>query len=87
MKALVSFLALVALAVLVVIAARVMNLQFLLAVVMPYTAFTVFVSGVVYRVLKWARAPVPFRIPSTCGQQKSLPWIKASPLDNPLAQN
>jgi nitrate reductase gamma subunit len=26
---------------------------------------------------------VPFRIPTTCGQQKSLSWIKASTLDNP----
>jgi nitrate reductase gamma subunit len=33
--------------------------------------------------LKWAGAPVPFRIPTTCGQQKSLPWIKASFLESP----
>ncbi|MDQ5988033.1 MAG: sulfate reduction electron transfer complex DsrMKJOP subunit DsrM [Syntrophus sp. SKADARSKE-3] len=26
---------------------------------------------------------MPFRIPTTCGQEESLPWIKASPLDNP----
>jgi nitrate reductase gamma subunit len=36
-----------------------------------------------YRVLLWARAPVPFRIPTTCGQQKSLAWIKAARLENP----
>lgn len=52
-------------------------------IVIPYAAFIVFLSGVVYRMLKWAKAPVPFRIPTTCGQQKSLPWIKANPLDNP----
>ena len=39
--------------------------------------------GIVLRVLKWARAPVPFRIPTTCGQQKSLPWIHNDELDNP----
>jgi nitrate reductase gamma subunit len=38
---------------------------------------------VIYRVLKWGSAPVPFRIPTTCGQQKSLPWIKQSTLENP----
>jgi nitrate reductase gamma subunit len=27
---------------------------------------------------------VPFRIPTTCGQQKSLPWIKHSKLENPF---
>jgi nitrate reductase gamma subunit len=26
---------------------------------------------------------VPFRIPTTCGQQKSLPWIKPSKVENP----
>jgi nitrate reductase gamma subunit len=27
--------------------------------------------------------PVPFRIPTTCGQQRSLPWIRRNRLDNP----
>jgi len=31
----------------------------------------------------WAKSPVPFRIPTTGGQQKSLPWIAASSIDNP----
>ena len=39
--------------------------------------------GFVYRVVQWAKAPVPFRIPTTCGQEKSLPWIRTNPLDNP----
>jgi nitrate reductase gamma subunit len=34
-------------------------------------------------VARWAWIPVPFRIPTTCGQQKSLPWIKPASLDNP----
>jgi nitrate reductase gamma subunit len=37
----------------------------------------------VYRVVKWARAPVPFRIPTTAGQQRSLPWVRNQELDNP----
>jgi nitrate reductase gamma subunit len=28
-------------------------------------------------------APVPFRIPTTCGQQRALPWIKPARLENP----
>jgi nitrate reductase gamma subunit len=52
-------------------------------IVFPYAAIAVFLFGVVCRVIRWAQAPVPFRIPATCGQQKSLPWIKTSRLDNP----
>jgi nitrate reductase gamma subunit len=55
----------------------------LLAVTIPYVAFALFLVGFSYRVLRWAWVPVPFRITTTCGQQKSLPWIKAAPLDNP----
>jgi nitrate reductase gamma subunit len=43
----------------------------------------VFVSGLVYRVLSWANVPVPFRIPTTCGQERSLPWIKQQKLESP----
>jgi len=52
-------------------------------VVLPYAALAVFVVGIIYRVLGWANVPVPFRIPTTSGQQKSLPWIKRNRLDNP----
>ncbi|HYA42725.1 MAG TPA: sulfate reduction electron transfer complex DsrMKJOP subunit DsrM [Syntrophobacteraceae bacterium] len=52
-------------------------------VIAPYIAILLFLGGVVYRVLQWARSPVPFRIPTTAGQQKSLPWIPYSKLDNP----
>ncbi len=49
----------------------------------PYLSFAVFVGFFLYRVIGWARSPVPFRIPTTCGQGKSLPWIKHAPIDNP----
>ncbi|MBI4670036.1 MAG: sulfate reduction electron transfer complex DsrMKJOP subunit DsrM [Elusimicrobia bacterium] len=52
-------------------------------VVIPSLAAVVFIAGFVCRVLKWAMAPVPFRVPTTCGQQRSLAWIKNSPLENP----
>jgi nitrate reductase gamma subunit len=52
-------------------------------VVVPYAAVAVFVLGFIYRVLQWGKSPVPFCIPTTCGQQKSLPWIKQDKLENP----
>ena len=57
--------------------------EVLFGVVLPYLAFLVFIVGFVWRVMKWAKAPVPFRIPTTAGQQKSLPWIHHDKLDNP----
>ncbi len=54
-----------------------------IAVAVPYAALAIFLAGFCYRVLRWAWTPVPFRIPTTCGQEKSLPWIKASSVDNP----
>jgi len=59
------------------------GLTYLLTVILPYAAFAVFLFGFVYRVVKWARSPVPFRITTTCGQEKSLPWIRTNGLDNP----
>jgi len=55
----------------------------LFGVIIPYVAIAVFVIGIVVRILQWAKAPVPFRIPTTCGQAKSLPWIKADNLESP----
>jgi len=61
----------------------VVNMQNLFGVVIPYAAIAIFLAGVILKVLKWSRSPVPFHIPTTCGQQKSLPWIKHSSTDNP----
>jgi nitrate reductase gamma subunit len=64
------------------------HLEWLFGVVIPYLAVITFFVGIVYRVVNWAKCPVPFRIPSTCAQQKSLPWIKygyAEKLDNPVS--
>lgn len=54
-----------------------------LAEVIPYTAFAVLLAGFAWRVARWAWTPVPFRIPTTCGQQKSLDWIRPARIDNP----
>jgi len=53
------------------------------AVLVPGVAILLFLAGLAFRVVRWAASPVPFRIPTTAGQQRSLPWIKASRLDNP----
>ncbi len=83
MGALVSLVAVAVLALLAVTAVASDNLRLVFGAVIPGVAFAVFLVGVVARVTRWARAPVPFRIPTTAGQQKSLPWIKNSELDNP----
>ncbi|MEW6260720.1 MAG: sulfate reduction electron transfer complex DsrMKJOP subunit DsrM [Thermodesulfobacteriota bacterium] len=56
----------------------------LFGIVIPYLAVAIFLVGVVRRVMGWAKSAVPFRIPTTCGQQKSLPWIRHSKIDNPF---
>jgi nitrate reductase gamma subunit len=58
-------------------------MSYLFAVIIPYAAASTFFTGIVCCVVRWAAAPVPFRIPTTCGQQKSLLWIRSSRLDNP----
>ncbi|HUI68827.1 MAG TPA: sulfate reduction electron transfer complex DsrMKJOP subunit DsrM [Nitrospirota bacterium] len=83
MKALVSLIAVLLLVLIAYAGVAAANLRFLFGVVIPYAAFLLFVGGMIVRVLKWGSSPVPFRIPSTCGQQKSLPWIKHSKLENP----
>jgi len=60
-----------------------LSLNYLFGVIIPYVAATIFIVGFVYRVIKWAVVPVPFHIPTTCGQQNSLPWIKSSRIESP----
>ncbi|OGW07015.1 MAG: menaquinol oxidoreductase [Nitrospinae bacterium RIFCSPLOWO2_01_FULL_39_10] len=59
------------------------NLHLLFGVLIPYMALITFIIGIIYRVVKWGLSPVPFCIPTTCGQQESLPWIKQDKLENP----
>jgi len=83
MSAIISLIAVVALVLIAYIGVDVANLHFLFGIVVPYVAIFIFLIGVISRVVKWGRTPVPFRIPTTCGQQETLPWIKQSKLDNP----
>jgi nitrate reductase gamma subunit len=59
------------------------DLEFLFGVIVPYAAVGLFLLGVTYRMLKWAQSAVPFRITTTCGQQKTLPFLKNDNLENP----
>ena len=83
MNVLLSLVAVVVLLLVASLGVELAGLQFLFGVVFPYLAIVLFLVGVVYKVLYWAKSPVPFRIPTTCGQQKSLDWIKSSRLENP----
>lgn len=73
----------IALVAAVLMGVKVAGLTYAFGVIVPYTAILLFLAGFSYRILKWASSPVPFRIPTTAGQQKSLPWIKQNKLDNP----
>jgi nitrate reductase gamma subunit len=59
------------------------GLESVFGIVVPYAALVLFLLGFVLRILKWARSAVPFRITTTCGQQKTLPFIKNDNLENP----
>ena len=60
-----------------------LDLRKLFGIYIPYAAIIIFILGTIVRVIGWARSPNPFRIPTTAGQQKSLPWVKQNKLDNP----
>jgi len=59
--------------------------QVLFGIIIPYLAILLFISGFIWTIVKWARSAVPYSIPTTGGQQKSLPWIKPARLDNPTS--
>jgi nitrate reductase gamma subunit len=67
----------------VVIGIEGIGLYSFFTIFIPYVAVLFFIVGFIYRVLEWASSPVPFHIPTVCGQQKSLPWIKADNIDSP----
>lgn len=78
-----SLFILIVLILLAVIGVELASLEFLFGVIIPYTAISIFLVGIIYKVINWARSPVPFRITTVAGQQKSLEWIKSSKLESP----
>jgi nitrate reductase gamma subunit len=83
MKIVFSFFAVLALAMLAYAGVKAAHLQVFFGIIAPYIAMALFILGFTYRMVNWGRSPVPFRIPTTRGQQKSLPWIKQDKLGNP----
>ena len=59
------------------------GMQYVLGVILPLVALLVFIIGFIWRIIDWAKSPVPFAIPTTGGQEKSLNWIKPARLDSP----
>lgn len=83
MNAIYALLAVLAIAVAGLAGEQITAGRIALAEVIPYAAVVVFLAGFCWRVARWAWAPVPFHIPVTCGQQKSLRWIHSAKFDNP----
>ena len=83
MNALTALFGVAVLFVIVYLGVDVLGLQSLFGVILPYAAIFLFLIGFVFRILQWAKSPVPFRIPTTSGQQKSLKFIKSNNLESP----
>lgn len=83
MKAIISFIVVLVLAAIAYVGVEMGHLHAIFGIVIPYLAVATFIIFMIFRVLKWGSSAVPFRIPTTCGQQESLSWIKQSKLENP----
>ncbi|WP_319549058.1 sulfate reduction electron transfer complex DsrMKJOP subunit DsrM [Desulfogranum marinum] len=83
MKYAFPFAAVVALVLIALIGVQIPGMQYFFGVVIPYLAMALFLGGFCYRIFYWAKSPVPFKIPTTCGQGYSLPWIKQDKLEAP----
>jgi nitrate reductase gamma subunit len=76
--------AVIALVLIALLAVQIPGMQYLFGVAIPYLAMALFLGGFCYRIIYWAKSPVPFKIPTTCGQGFSLPWIKHDKLESPV---
>lgn len=83
MKAIFSLLMVLALVVIATVGAGAAKMQTIFAYCIPGTAFIIFLVGFACKIISWAKRPVPFRIPTTGGQQQSLDWISQNKWDNP----
>ena len=77
MKYAFSFLAVIALVLIAWLGIQIPGMPYLFGVALPYLAMSIFLGGFVYRVVHWAKSPVPFPIQTTCGQGKSLRFHQA----------
>ncbi len=76
--------AVIALVLIAWIGSQIPGMQYFFGIAVPYLAMALFLGGFCYRVIQWAKSPVPFKIPTTCGQGFSLPWIKYDKLEAPV---
>jgi len=83
MKAIYSLILVLALVVIATLGAGAAKMQTIFAYCVPGTAILIFLVGFVAKVIGWAKRPVPFRIPTTGGQQQTLDWIPQNKWDNP----
>jgi len=60
-----------------------LSLDVVFGIIIPYLAVLLFLAGFVLRVVRWGKSAVPFVIPTTTGQQKTLPWVKQNKINNP----
>jgi nitrate reductase gamma subunit len=75
-----------ALIVIAIFGAGAAGLTGLFGIWIPYAAVCIFILGFSYRIYKWAKSPVPFKIPTTAGQQKTLEWIPQARVENPVTR-
>ena len=83
MKYAFSFLAVIALVLIAWLGSQIPGMPYLFGVALPYLAIMIFLGGSVYKVVQWGKSPVPFSIQTTCGQGKSLDFIKHNKLEAP----
>ncbi len=83
MKYAFSFLAVIALILIAWLGSQIPGMQYFFGVAVPYLALIVFLGGFVYQVVNWGKSPVPFSIQTTCGQAKSLDFLKHNRLESP----
>ena len=58
-------------------------LHYFMLVILPYLCGVIFIAGFIYRIIRWAQSPVPFNIPTVCGQEESLHWIRQDKQGSP----
>lgn len=83
MKVLLPLLAVITIVFLTFVSVELLNFKVIFGVILPYTTTIIFILCLIGRVIRWAGSPVPFCIPTTCGQQRSFPWVKHNRLENP----
>jgi nitrate reductase gamma subunit len=63
------------------------GLNVVFGIIIPYLAILIFSVGFAYKIMNWSRSAVPFRIPTTGGQHKSLPWFQHAKFDCPTTKS